>query len=103
MKALKFFVVLGGILIAIGLVVVSVEILRQTKKMVSSEQQLANGPIHTWLDLPRNTQIDAPTIVADRIVIKAVLPQGETRFYILDSTKGQPVGIISSLAEPQKP
>lgn len=100
MQALKALVIIMGILIVAGFAVIGVELYNRMNDPERRDgvDRVAAGRslLEVGLDLPAGTRIGEMLDVANRVVFRVSVPDGEDRLYILDPRTGAVLSTVTT-------
>lgn len=100
LRAIKAFLIILGVLLVAGFVFVGVEVWRRATApagvtaAVPGEPAAADAPRELTLGLPAGSRIDGMVAVDDRLVVRARLPDGGERLYVLAPRSGRVTAIV---------
>ncbi len=104
MRFLKALVVIMGVLIVIGVAVISVELYKRMNDPERAAEKAAEKAVAatvsavkgTALGLPQGARIGEVLNIGPRLVVKVSLPGGDDRLYLLDPRSGAVSGLLTT-------
>jgi hypothetical protein len=94
MRALKFLVVVMGVMLVVGFAALVAVIAGRVSRGGPAAATAAHGFAAPPIDIPRGARIEAMTAVPDRLILALALPDGRTQLVVIDLAKGDRLGTI---------